>query len=421
MAFGGDPSAKNYESFEMIQYREATHSFEFSKIVFSPTAPPLMIQSPPECVRCHDHPGHPNWTPYPFWPGAFPSEDGFDQSGDKEQGLYQTFYNNQAKQGRYQFLHLKTAEQLVPNDHPPTKRLSNILQDLAERSVPQQILSSRNYTSYRYLIRAALEECENLDSYVPEGLRSRFAHTYEEVLAQTTQEEKKSYEDRVRSSYQLTGKDYEISGDDDINFSLRDIPATAGLRYVMERDGGSIAPWFYSFDTKQWTVMRSSMTSVGYSELFDEDGAYGQSCSELKASSLRALQTLPAGQDALSTGLLDTEIVGDRNGDAISLTDSQLLSAQSLIQNSCLKCHRTGADAPRIDFADIGKLASELRQRPVGKTSTQLDLYRELMDRLRASDERRMPPDHELSEPQVLALIQYFDEVSETTGATAIP
>jgi hypothetical protein len=193
LAFNGDPSQKNYSSFEMIQYRAAAGTFDFSKIVFSPGQAPVLLKSPPECVRCHDLPGHPNWTPYPFWPGAFPSQDGFEQSGDKEKGLYQSFYENQAKTGRYRFLHLKTTEELVPNDKPPTKRLSNILQDMAEGSLPRQIRASRNYAAYRYLIRAAFAQCSDLDSFIPDALRTRFAHTYAQVLAATTAEEKQSY------------------------------------------------------------------------------------------------------------------------------------------------------------------------------------------------------------------------------------
>jgi hypothetical protein len=49
-----------------------------------------------------------------------------------------------------------------------------------------------------------------------------------------------NYLDRVSASYKLTDKNYPRSGNDTINFNYENIPFWAGLRYILERDGGSI-------------------------------------------------------------------------------------------------------------------------------------------------------------------------------------
>lgn len=415
VAFNGDPKARNFDSFEMIQFRAKTGKFEFSKIQFKNGKRPLFISAPPECVRCHDHPGHPNWTAYAVWAGAFPSEDGFGQSGENEKKMYDDFYTKSRSTGRYRFLKLRTAEELTANNDPPTKRLANILQDESFISFPMEVQSTRNFLAYRHLLQAAIKRCANLESFVPPDLLKRFAKPYAQVLKETEEEEKAAYLAREANAYRLS-KTWRTTLDTthSINFSLRDVPETAGVRWVMERDGASISPWFYTFETKDWSQPRSLFSSMSYRLTSVADYRYSTAydCDQLRKDSLHDLgELLAKDRDPLSTGLKQTTIVGNRNANQPIMAEGDLSSAKGIIEVSCVKCHRDAKLAPLIALDDFGKLAAQLRRPPVGKTSVQPDLYREWLDRLQARDDRRMPPDSALTPAQTAVMKRYLDEI----------
>lgn len=413
LAFNGSPSQKNYSSFEMIQYHHQEGRFEFAKIQFAPKGnkSPVLVESPPECIRCHDSPGHPNWNPYPFWPGSYPSRDGFDQTGEIEIKNYQDFYNNHRKTGRYQFIEFESPEKLTPNDDPPSKRFSNILQDMAFVTMPIQVAKTRNYAAWRHVTAAALRKCDHLEQFVPLVLLKQFNKaSYAEVLKQTEAEERDAYLARSVEVSKLTGFDYGL--DEGLNFSKPDVPATAGLRWVMERDGASIAPWFYTFEKTNWTVMRS-LFDVSMAYRFDQPGLYTAfECDKLKEDSLHDLNELvDKDSNAISTGLKESSLVGDRNVNAVVVSENDGTTAQEILQSSCVKCHSHPEVAPLFHLDNLALFAAQLREKPVGKASTAPTLFREWIERLKDTGDRRMPPDHQLTPAQVTALTHYVEEI----------
>jgi cytochrome c553 len=416
MAFNGDPTEAEYQSLEMIQFRGATGRFEFSKVVFSPPSRPLFLKSPPECVRCHDSPGHPNWTPYPFWPGAFPSTDGFSQSGAQEEALYQSFYTQQGGHGRYQYLKLQTPAELESSGSEPdgvvTRRFSNILQSTLRLSLPTLVRSTRNYKSYSWLLSAALNSCDHLEDFVPQKLQSMFAHSYADILAQTTEQEQKSFDARLIDALTLEGHDSpNASGYESDNFSTADVSYAAALRYVLERDGSSIGSFFYNLDPTQWADMRSDLPYVA-SSVNDHAGA---SCDDLKTQSLAALTSLlksakPGSEnEVLSTGLKDSMIQGDRNASAALSTSQTVSSAQAIIQSSCIRCHSNGTQAPLLHFEDLSLFAAQLNGPTHGVLSVKSTLREELIDRVQTTGDRRMPPETTLSSGEIQNLIDFVN------------
>lgn len=83
---GGDPNTPTDHSplavpeaakeLEMIQFRNATKSFEFRSIDFSGgKRVKISDPNPPLCLGCHGNNPRPNWEPFPYWPGAYGSSD----------------------------------------------------------------------------------------------------------------------------------------------------------------------------------------------------------------------------------------------------------------------------------------------------------------------------------------------------------
>lgn len=86
LAFNGDPAQKNYDSLEIIQYRDGTASFDFFEIRFPEkdqngnplnnlTKAEFSGRNPSKCLACHTSDPRPNWQHYPRWPGAFLGSD----------------------------------------------------------------------------------------------------------------------------------------------------------------------------------------------------------------------------------------------------------------------------------------------------------------------------------------------------------
>ena len=80
---GGEANARGRDSFETIQFRQASKRWEFREIAFSPGRAPVVSEiNPRRCLECHqsrarqDVDPRPNWEPYSNWPGAYAGVDG---------------------------------------------------------------------------------------------------------------------------------------------------------------------------------------------------------------------------------------------------------------------------------------------------------------------------------------------------------
>jgi cytochrome c553 len=82
LSFNGSAEQMGYNKLEVIQFHDATRSFELREIEFPETnGGPLgeakfSQANPSSCLRCHGNDPRPNWEPYARWPGAYGENDG---------------------------------------------------------------------------------------------------------------------------------------------------------------------------------------------------------------------------------------------------------------------------------------------------------------------------------------------------------
>ena len=124
----------SYNDLEIVQFRDATNSFEFRKITVVDGHRTVSEANPPICMGCHlgyaDSP-RPNWEPYSTWPGAYGSSSDYSlqESRFDSNGEGQAYSGTTERDAIFQWM--SPAYARYYGNHPRYRHLLNVEQNFA--------------------------------------------------------------------------------------------------------------------------------------------------------------------------------------------------------------------------------------------------------------------------------------------------
>lgn len=364
IGFNGDSSQRGNDRIELMEYDRKKHQFNLAEVRLAEPAGPTVVENPKICSVCHGADAHPLWDPYAEWPGAFDTGDHFFNTKWAE-AEFKRFSQGNAKKGRYQ----KLKDLSTYTSRTPSRDLANVLDKLLEDRIAYHLFPSiKNLSSYVYALQAVDSRCSDIESFIPASLATKFKSNYQSVKSETNGRYTQFSEYRINLArvmgHYREGDDVPYS---DLDFSTeRDHNLIAGLRYLLERDGGSIGYWFSTIGMDVYRMPRdSTATKLGQGlakvsiPYLVKQGIDLQDCNKLKRASLKALENLQTtSPDPIATG----------NPKPLSIVDSNKLPQDQFLRNtyqfvasSCSNCHQAGGDVPKIPFLDPAAMAKELQ------------------------------------------------------------
>lgn len=165
---GGNPKQPYHDVFEVIQWREATKTFEF-RILPSAEKP-----NPQRCTDCHTTAYRPNWDSYPLWPGFFAYEHQV-YAPAREKTLWKQFRALQPEHARYKRLELPPQGD---DDRPSLildrglSRLTFGLSRLNFQRIARELKETKGIAAVKYALLGAVGGCEKFEEFFPKPLQA---------------------------------------------------------------------------------------------------------------------------------------------------------------------------------------------------------------------------------------------------------
>lgn len=247
MALAGHPSFEGYHDLEVCEFNDQTEGFEFSRLSFPEEGAVRRVDfsaiNSQSCTDCHRDDPRPNWEPYNFWPNAYGTVDQLnhygeiDLSREDEAIHFSDFLKTNAFLGRYSILRgLDTLYQLKARGRRrlPNLELTQKLSALNFRRISRLVRQTPDYARYKFAIFAALLDCEDIESFLPETDRTHHAGSAADWLKDT--------EASLRVRVKNPQPDYHA-------------PYVSKLRYLLEGRGISMKDWSMSHSQETYNFM----------------------------------------------------------------------------------------------------------------------------------------------------------------------
>jgi hypothetical protein len=257
MAFNDRPDHRGARRFEIIQFSDETHAFEFYEIRFNPeaVAPEKAVyfsdKDPFLCSKCHREDLRPNWDPFPITEGAYgSSRDRIFRGSDEDQGFRD--FVRISGEGPYLFLvglgntedHKETSYRLAGC---PNTRFGTALNELNFLRIERILRNTEGFDRFRYALQAALSAdcCDEIEDFLTVDLRKTFIKSFDEVLSDTLTRRRRSAEALRRSAAEFGGI---------IEDRIPD------LGQILQADDGVVAAFRYiaeeamKADMREWTM-----------------------------------------------------------------------------------------------------------------------------------------------------------------------
>jgi len=184
LAFNGDPSQKDYDSLEAIQFRNQDATFDFYEIRFpelgtdghplnSLTRPEISPRNPAKCLACHTSDPRPNWGHYPNWQGAFLGDEdrnNLDGNFPSIEKYRETLKNDFPNHPRYRHL-TKVLEGYSQSENNPTSHNSDLTQRLYVLNYLRMLRLMKTipyFDAYKYFV-VGTTACKDLTGFLPAG------------------------------------------------------------------------------------------------------------------------------------------------------------------------------------------------------------------------------------------------------------
>lgn len=379
-AFNGKKDQRGYSNLEVVQFRDATHSFEFREIEFKKGEPPkYSLPNPPKCLKCHQSPDrkdvdpHPNWEPYSIWPGAYGSNAGslvssstlhyndhlkdekiyLQEQAGEEKNIQRFLKTVKSSDKRYQYLGDFNPDQ--------TTALTEVLGYLNFRRIVRIVKSASSiYPHYKYSF-AGLGNCSMQGYMVPEEIlgwhKSRLKREEFFRISSRTSEEESAIRDAAAGELEISEEDRKkfLKELENTTPVPEPVQVSPGLVTLFEPLGLSTEDWSMDFKTQGKFAFRErfgmpsnavSALSSAFKMVDPELSQMG--CDELKRRSFENLTAFHKS-DAF------TEVVR-------SVDSAREAPRAPLIQH-CTVCHASGSSyPPPIPFNDRAKLSIALTQ-----------------------------------------------------------
>lgn len=164
LAFITDPkSGWAYETVEMAEFDPAASQWRGERITFGPH--PKNLKS---CDSCHGIPYTPKWGSYGLWVGAVGGF--FDMLSDDDKTRLSDWRKSEEKR-------LSWVAGLYHEKQKPNFHLTSHVNALQMRSMMSDIVSTKIYDRYSYLLRGIYADCKEFGDFFPaEGETSLASH-----------------------------------------------------------------------------------------------------------------------------------------------------------------------------------------------------------------------------------------------------
>jgi hypothetical protein len=201
VAFNGGPTENGYLALETLEFDQKNAVFQLREVAF-PAAGDARANvvfseiNPPRCLVCHGDAPRPIWDAYPEWPGAYGEVDHGALQGTEKTGIH-AFLAARRSNPRYgPLLHPESFAESPRSASAAAyegaeRRSRNAdfgdkLQRLEYRVIARRVTASPGFSSFRYALLAALDpQCPDIDSFVPEPVRSRFSRSLGQFKGET--------------------------------------------------------------------------------------------------------------------------------------------------------------------------------------------------------------------------------------------
>lgn len=437
LAFSGDQSRPQSGKLEIIEWDEASRSFQFHEIVFpdghTPQRRVQINEHPTSCLRCHQAPPRPNWDPYNFWPGVYGSLERFKMTviakDSTEARNYSKFLTENRNQGLYRLLpmevsrggdpridlHAPKYQQVLSRfdvvadavAFVPNGNLNDLLSILNYTRIAHELVTSPSFDRMKYALLGLVACTGNLtaDDERTFGLtyESFFPHdssspSLSAFIAQTVADARVEHQARAQ---RLVGQNNStgLPEYEPLFFLTPDSPTYADTilgAYFARRFGFNVANWSMAFDqaTYAFDAGRSNIGIRGgirqplLRELLAlHDPELGPFLAELNTSSL----TLDAPK-CLNLAARSRQASANDSHSRLAVRSGQSLA------RSCDHCHHEG-----IPFGNRRALSTLL------SSDRGQAILAKIESRLEPENPRRMPKNGPpLSEAEKQALLNYL-------------
>lgn len=183
-SFNGDPNHRGFNSLEVMQFDNSQRKFEMFSVTFDGENKPVFSEkNPPLCLSCHTNDPRPNWEAYPFWPGAYGSEDDRTfmsyslEHLDSYKSLsefieYSAFESNSNSHDRYKHLvpiSKEVNESMRLKTRPNLSFTIQVNKNNMKR-VSRKLRQQENSIAFKYAILGATFCSPRVEDFIPAGL-----------------------------------------------------------------------------------------------------------------------------------------------------------------------------------------------------------------------------------------------------------
>ncbi len=180
LAFTGDPAGPDFDTLEVIHFRDDVRAFELAQFVLpaavrrdptlAATARDNGRSNPRACLRCHGSDPRPIFDSYPVWPGFYGSQqDAFEHAPD-ELASYRRFLAGKDAPGSvYRTLEFPPGSPVSPyalatvedssGRLAPNMRFGMALTERNRERISRMLEASPRYATYRDVLVAGLLGC----------------------------------------------------------------------------------------------------------------------------------------------------------------------------------------------------------------------------------------------------------------------
>ena len=430
---------------EMMMWNGETARFDFIDVQFpseekggKAKTKPIITKNPQTCLNCHggENP-RPNWDPYNFWAGQIPFNRDTLVRGSQEAKDYIEILKRMEGKSIIKNKRLEKLKGLISSSDlenalavSSTFQLPTINSKAGSNSDGPGVsmfdqLSAKNFcrighalndhkdkNKFKYALLAAKNRCENLQSFIPEALRSQFDNFFSKrnqglndskqfSLAKLTNEtsirQQSVFADKkarqlwaMEKEYAMRAKELKL---DNLGMTPRqyaqsqlDMMKTfrptenresqgnssviANIRYILEPLGINVDSWSMSIDpgTYSFADVISNLQSFG---LYADSQDNYKTCTELKKLSHDAFEAdLPrTSQSILERTCTDNfslePLTPSSTNEIVAVLDEGLRKGMEnlLTKNGCIGCHDNGVNgAPKVPFSNLKQLESDIKR-----------------------------------------------------------
>jgi hypothetical protein len=407
LAYTGDESKPEARALEVIEFDPRARRFHPRSIEFPAPGEdgrPRILNHPSSCLRCHGDDARPIWASYPVWPGFYGEVDDILQAGLPGRGLenYRQFVDEVGlKSDRYRFLNLdrhqylprvgkRSAGKYEDLTNRPNTQLTNLITPLLARRAARIAESTAGYGEKKYEVLLKLGSCGDyaLRDRQVEYERGPFDEEYRlyERFTAPAMARYQGAKTRRPLSRDQAARQFPLALAEELGVNvLALLPSGPGQGAVFFE--GHL-PEFWQFVYRQLLEGQErqapGLLRAAYAngEVLEHYPELGSRIAEGSFALCRKLKQLKRR----SHGTIEPRL-------------KAATSASSAVTRHCATCHTADSELPG-PFEAPGALARLYEERP--------GLREEVLSRLRASPGERMPPDRDLSEPEIRELEEYF-------------